>query len=529
MGRSARTDALAIGLLATVLSIAAYLYFHDLGTILGYKDSVSHLLIGRRVVVGQLTGFGQLGGIWLPLPHLLISLLAWNQTLYLSGLAGSVFSMAAYVGTVVGLYAVLRLATGDRLAGWVGATVFALSADALYLQATPMGEPIMYFGMVMALLTVLLWYRTGRDRWLLLGGCVCLLLVFVRYEAWVFSAALWLVVVHICVVKRHRFFSGDVAGQAYALVFGALMALGVVLWLVWDLVIFGDALAWLRGTYSSIDQMSSIELRQVGDVRVTLETYGWGVRETVGVPLVVCGAIGLVLAAWWERLSPVFTALLATVVPGAFLTYGLWSGTQPMRVEQVDGDLYNLRMAVVMLVPVALFTGYAVGLLRRVPWEDIEVRGLLPGRILAVGVVLAASGVVWAHAWSSDGRSVITSREAGEAYASYAEQRRVGAFVDEETSGPVLVEAFANEWVVFRAQSRVVYEGSRERWKDALVAPASSDADVDVVVMRTTEGQTDSVYDNLRHSPAMSGFGVVLQTDNFLVWQKGVAGVEPSE
>lgn len=529
VGRSARIDAWALGVLATVVSVAAYLYFRDLGTILGYKDSVSHLLIGRRLVVGQLTGFGQLGGIWLPLPHLLIGLLAWSDTLYLSGLAGSVFSMAAYVGTVVGLYAVLRVATGDRLAGWVAAAVFGLSADALFLQSTPMGEPIMYFGIVMAVLAVLLWYRTGRDRWLLTGGLACLLLVFVRYEAWVFAAALWCVVVHICLVKRHRFFSGDVAGQAYALVFGAMMALGVVLWLLWDLVIFGDAFAWLRGSYSSIDQMSSLELRQVGDLRVSLETYGWGVRETVGLPLVACGAAGLLLAAWWERVSPVFTALLATAVPAAFLTYGLWSGSQPMRVDQVDGDVYNLRMAVVVLLPVALFTGYAVGLLRRVPWEDIEVRGLLVGRVLAVGVVLTASGIVWVHAWTSDGQSVITSREAGEAYTAYAEQRRVGEFVDAETTGPVLVEAFANEWVVFRAQARVVYEGSQERWRDALLDPGSRDADIDVVVMRTTEGQTDSVYDNLRHSSALSGFGVVLETDNFLVWEKGVIGREPGE
>ncbi|SDC98751.1 hypothetical protein SAMN05421872_105123 [Nocardioides lianchengensis] len=51
-----------LGLLATVLSVGAHAYFRDLGTVLGYKDAVSHLIIGRRVVVGQTTGFGQLGG-----------------------------------------------------------------------------------------------------------------------------------------------------------------------------------------------------------------------------------------------------------------------------------------------------------------------------------------------------------------------------------------------------------------------------------------------------------------------------------
>ena len=113
---------------------------------LGYKDALSHLLIGRRLVVGQHPGFGQLGGIWLPLPHLLIATLAWNRDLYLSGLAGSVFSMLAYVGTVVGLYAAVRVATRDRLAGWVAAAVYGLNANALYLQSTPMGETLRFAG-----------------------------------------------------------------------------------------------------------------------------------------------------------------------------------------------------------------------------------------------------------------------------------------------------------------------------------------------------------------------------------------------
>lgn len=515
VSRELRRDAALLCVLAVVTSTAAYLFFSHTSVILGYKDSLSHLLIGRRIVVGQQTGFGQLGGVWLPLPHLLIMALAWSDTLYLNGLAGSVFSMAAYVGTVVGLYAVVRLATGDRLAGWVAAAVFGLNANILFLQATPMGETLMYLGMVAAVLALLLWYRTDRVRWLLVGAGACTLLIFVRYEAWVFSAALWVAVVHICLVKRHRFFTGDVAGQAYALVFGSYLALGVGLWLLWDVLIFGDGLAWLRGNYTSFDQVSEIQPRQVDNVRITLLTYGYGVRDTVGWPSVIAGAVGLVVMAWRERFSPVFTLFLFTAVPGAFLVYGLYSGAQPMRVEQVDDDLFNLRMALAMLIPCALFAGYAVSLLARV---GRPARAL---RVLAVAAVVALGGAGLAAAVATGSRSVVTSQESSQAYAAFSEQRMVGGFVGDQTNGRVLVEAFGNEFVVFPIQQRVVYEGSQDQWRKALERPADPDIDIDVVVMRTTPGDQDTVEQHLRHRPAaMADFAVALHTDNFIVWQR---------
>ena len=515
VSRSWKADAWVLVALALLASAAAYLWFRDLGTVLGYKDALSHLLIGRRLVVGQHPGFGQLGGIWLPLPHLLIATLAWNKDLYLSGLAGSVFSMLAYVGTVLGLYVAVRVATRDRLAGWVAAAVYGLNANALYLQSTPMGETLMYLGMVTAVAAMLLWYRTERHRWLMLAAVTCTLLVLVRYEAWVFSLALLVVVVQICFVKGYRFFSHDFAGQAYVLVFTGYAALGIILWLVWDLVIFGNPLAWFTGQYTSIDQTRDLELSQVADLRVSLQTYAFGIRDTIGLPLALCGAVGMVLMAWRERLSPVFTTFLTTAAAGAFITYGLYSGTQPMRVTEIDGDLYNLRMAVVMLLPISLFTGYAVSLVPRT--GRLLSRAL---RLVGAALVVVLAGAGLASASATDGHSVVTSLEASQAYAAYDEEREVGDFVEDHTTGRLLIESFANEWVAFPNQERMVYEGSDTLWRDALVDPAGQEADIDVVVMRTTEGDTDAVYDNLYGTPAMSAYRVVLRTDHFLVYER---------
>lgn len=515
VSRSLRVDMAVLCALATATSILAYVFFHKHGTILGYQDTLSHLMIGRRVVVGEQTGVGQLGGIWLPLPHLLISTLAWSDSMYLSGLAGSVFSMTAHVGTVIGLYALVRVATGDRVAGWVAAAVFGLGANALYLQSTPMSEPLMYLGIVLSVLAVLLWHRTDRHRWLFLGATISALLVFVQYEAWVFSAALWLVVVHICIVKRHRFFTGDLAGQAYVLVFGFYLALGAGLWLLWNLVVLGHQPTWPHQTSVSTDQVIDLGLSQVGDLRVSVLTFGYAVRDTVGWPVAALALVGLTLMAWRERLSPVFTLFLTTSVPGIFLVYGIYSGTEQLTVAEVDGSDHNLWMAVVMALPCALFIGYLVSL---APSTLRWGAGTL--RITAVASLLVIASAATATAVTTNGRSVVTNQEAAAQFTSSAEQREVGTFIRDHTSGAVLVELVSNEWVVFPIQQRVVDEGSGERWLRALVEPGDPSLDIDVVVMRTSPGRTDTVHDRLSDDPAMAEYEIVQETAGYLVWER---------
>ena len=111
--------------------------------------------------------------------------------------------------------------------------------------------------------------------------------------------------------------------------------------------------------------------------------------------------------------------------------------------------------------------------------------------------------------------------EASQAYAAYDQERRVGDFVAQHTTGRVLIESFANEWVVFPNQERVIYEGSDKTWKVALVDPVDPRADIDVVVMRTTPGNTDAVEQNLNHRAVLRhNYQRVLRTTDFEVWQR---------
>ena len=61
------TIALVIGMVSTSW-VAAH------GHTLAYGDAEAHLNIAKRVTSGLTAGFAQLGSVWLPLPHMLMSL-----------------------------------------------------------------------------------------------------------------------------------------------------------------------------------------------------------------------------------------------------------------------------------------------------------------------------------------------------------------------------------------------------------------------------------------------------------------------
>src|SRR5437763_1220172 len=73
----------------TSISSASFYYFYANKLGVAYNDARSHLDIGRRVVENLKPGFAQLGSVWLPLPHLLMTLTVWNDFMWHSGLSGA--------------------------------------------------------------------------------------------------------------------------------------------------------------------------------------------------------------------------------------------------------------------------------------------------------------------------------------------------------------------------------------------------------------------------------------------------------
>src|SRR5258705_13774440 len=98
-----REETAPIALAAVLLSFVALLLSFSRGYLLLYGDAVAHLGIARRILDSRNPGLIQLGGVWLPVPHLLmvpfVQKLEWRQ----DGLAGALPSRICYIASVAGL------------------------------------------------------------------------------------------------------------------------------------------------------------------------------------------------------------------------------------------------------------------------------------------------------------------------------------------------------------------------------------------------------------------------------------------
>src|SRR3989338_825623 len=79
-------DVKTIALTALLLALAATLFSFTKDYIALYGDAESHLNIAKRVVHSITPGFAQIGGIWLPLPHLLMIPFVYFDSLWRTGL-----------------------------------------------------------------------------------------------------------------------------------------------------------------------------------------------------------------------------------------------------------------------------------------------------------------------------------------------------------------------------------------------------------------------------------------------------------
>jgi hypothetical protein len=79
----------AITMGAVLLGFLALIVCFTRGYALLYGDAVAHLGIARRILDTRNPGLVQLGGVWLPLPHLLMLPFVQKMEWWRSGLAGA--------------------------------------------------------------------------------------------------------------------------------------------------------------------------------------------------------------------------------------------------------------------------------------------------------------------------------------------------------------------------------------------------------------------------------------------------------
>ena len=148
---------LVIAALAALGGTAAAIHYHRLGLTLAHYDARAHLVVARRVFDSLTPGWQQVGAVWLPLPHLLNALPVQIDWLYRTGFSAIAISIASMALAAWAIATLIERATGSIVGGIVAAALLMLNPDVLYLQSTPMTEPLLFGTTFLAVALIGVW------------------------------------------------------------------------------------------------------------------------------------------------------------------------------------------------------------------------------------------------------------------------------------------------------------------------------------------------------------------------------------
>ena len=157
----------ALGLL---LGAAVALIYYQRGLTLSHYDAKAHLVVARRVLDSLTPEYSQIGAVWLPLPHLLNLLPVQIDWMYRTGASGVAISVLSFALACYAIAHLVLRVTGSRAAATIAVAMFALDPDVLYLQSTPMTEPLLFGLVLLSISLVYDWvevyerYRRCADR-----------------------------------------------------------------------------------------------------------------------------------------------------------------------------------------------------------------------------------------------------------------------------------------------------------------------------------------------------------------------------
>lgn len=461
------------GLLFLVLtSIAAWIISYNNHLVTTYNDAMSHLDLSRLVIDDIQPGLSQLGGTWLPLPHLLALLFIWNNWMWHSGLAGSIANMAAYIVTTIAIYKTVQKLTNSFTASLIAAGVFATNLNILYLQTTPLLEPL-YAGLFsVSVYFFVTWIIDKKSIFLALSSLFAALSIQVRYDGWFVSILqAGLVVFYVFLIKRRSF--SEVIGKAIIFLLPVLFSM--FLWLLWNYLIFGDPLYFYDGHYSAHAQQFAIEQR-VGLIthkswKYSFLAYGYATLDNAGKIISLLGVLGMFVFLAFNRYTVKFgdklVILLLLLTTFVFNVLALYLGFSTLSIPELhwdpshslSGEWFNVRYGILVLPALAMCVGLFYHVFSR--WK-IVVGTLVVAAVFLQMPLLYRDGVI----------TIIDGTIGSSQFANYDMGNALKRLV--KPNQKVLLSMANFNAVAFTSGlnlSQFIHEGVSKEWSYALVHP----------------------------------------------------------
>lgn len=504
---------LATVVMACTASIASCWYFFQQHEILLYGDAYSHMRIARSVFDSATPGLAQLGSVWLPLPHILMWPFIWNDYLWHSGLAGSFVSMPCYVVASAYLFLSARKLTRSNTASFIGTLAFIFNPNILYLQSTPLSETVCIVMLAITCYYFLCWIEDGKPSHLVMTAGGCFLATLARYDGWSLFIALLVLIPIIGLIKRKRF----QRIQSDVIIFGVLGGLGIVLWFIWNQIIFGDPLYFQRSQYSSfaqqMQQLESGTLFTYHNLWQSLRYYTIDSLQTVGLLLFVLAVIGLFWFLLHRRFDPMVLGVLAFISPFALYVVSLYTGNAVLWIPGATPStahvyLYNVRYGSQIVAPVALCLALLTERVMKLPLSRFR---FMANFVLMVVILVQCAGVAK--------QGIITLQEGTFNYMcnTSVDELPIVDYLSSRYNGGKILEDVSASFSATDAGldfKNVIYIGSGQLWKQALQNP---DGSVDWIIVNP-DNPLDLVAQQVNvNSPSfLAQFTLVVQQSNNL-------------
>ena len=408
---------------------AAAIFYAALDLTLSHYDARAHLVVARRVVDSLTPGWRQLGAVWLPLPHALNAVPVQWEWAYRTGATAAALSVVVLAWGLASFAAYVRRHTGSTTTALALPAALLLNPNLLYLQSTPMTEPLLIGLSLVALDLVDRWMAIGTARDARHAGWALAALVLTRYEGWPIAGAL---VALALIGGRRQAFR---IARAPVLAIAAFLALSRASTGVW----------FVSSGFFEANNPSAHDAALVAEDIVTATI------ALAGEPVVWAGVIGAAGCLWGVRTSRRALLPLALVAAVALPFAAFYAG-HPHRVR------YMVPLAAALLV---VTTGAIAAAPRR--WRGAAaaaIAGLAiwtrpPLELEAPMVVEAQWETPWRLQREEVTRALLPIYDGTPILASMGS---LGHYMQETSASGLLLRHF-------------LHEGNGDLWSDALRWP----------------------------------------------------------
>lgn len=471
--------------LTILISLGSFTYFFYTGKLLSDYDAIARLNIARKVIDSLTPGIGQLGGIWLPFPQLLMIPFVKSDFLWRSGIAGSIVSMIAFIISSVMIYKTIVLMTKNKWCAGIAWLVYVTNINLLLLQSMGMSESFFLMGMVLALYFLTRWTIQKDLESILFASASISLITLTRYEGYAIFLSSFITIV----ISTYIFFKSSERKKVEGIIimFITLASFGIVLWTLYSLLIYKDPIYWLdvyTGKKSLVNSVTayqahtsstgSLVTNKARGVLPSFIQYFWATTLMLGIPVMFLSIFGNIILVIdfikrfiqkreYAFLLPLFVTSVVLIL---FLVFGYYRGiippigTPPFTFSTILTKSSNfvsnsnIRYGIIFLPIAAVVIGYFSA----------------KKRIIAGIVFICIIVQVIAYFYTPLFLSFQLQKTWNYSVPTYTQWFRA-----HYTGGLILLSA--NKYEPFMLQSNLpyktfIYEGSQKYWTDSLKEPS---------------------------------------------------------